>query len=145
MPLGPLGLGHPALERQARHVGVAKAGDAGDGLLDAEDAKLANELLGPAHGELQLLGLVERGLVHGPLLGQVHEADHRLGVPGGHAVDDAGGAKVYDGAELLAEAAVDLELLVVDLRVQGYLDVMRHVSVRPWPVLAVNLQLFVSG
>ena len=72
-------------------------------------------------------GLARRG----HLLSELHEADDGLGVEGGEAVDDAGGAKENDRAELLAEAAVDAELGVVDLGVGGDLDVVGDVAVGP--------------
>lgn len=77
----------------------------------------------------------------GHLLRELHEADDGLGVEGGEAVDDAGGAEEDDGAELLAEAAVDAELCVVDLGVGGYLDVEGDVAVGPGDVRRVRVRV----
>lgn len=80
---------------------------------------------------LQAAHLRQVLVADGTLRGELHEANNGLGVEGGEAVDDAGGAEEDDGAELLAEAGVDAELVMVDLGIGGDLDVVGDVAVGP--------------
>lgn len=100
-------------------------------LPDPQHARPADILLRAANGVLQPPRLLDALACRGHLLCELHEADDGLRVEGREAIDHAGSAKKDDGAELLAEAAVDAELCVVDLGVGGDLDVEGDVAVGP--------------
>ena len=107
-------------------------------LADPQHARPANVFLRAADGVLQAPRLGEVLVAHGLRGGELHEADDRLGVEGREAIDDARRTEEDDGAELLAETAVDAELGVVYLGVGGDLDVVRDVAVGPACVSGVG-------
>lgn len=130
-PLLPLALRHLSSQRQPSTLQVSDLQNPDNRLPDPQDSVLDDKLLRRRHDPLQLAGLFERSLVGGTLRDELEEAGDGLGVDGTEAVDGAGGVEEDDGAELLAEAGVDAEVGVVDLGVEGDLDVVGDVAVRP--------------
>nr|GFD59311.1 hypothetical protein [Tanacetum cinerariifolium] len=77
-----------------------------------------------------LLDLVEILIGDGPRLSELEQRAHGLGVDGCEAIDDTCGIEEDNGTQLLAQAAVDLELGVVDLGVERDLVMPRDDGVR---------------
>lgn len=102
-----------------------------DRLPDPQDTILDDKLLSGGDLPLQAADLLECGLVEWTAGGEREEAGDGPGEDGGEAVDDAARVEDDDGAELLAETGEDAELGVVDLGVQGDLDVVADVAVGP--------------
>lgn len=116
-PLLPLAVRQASLNRESTPLHRTVARHALNRLLDAHNTVLANVLFSRTHDILQLLDPLEILIGHRARFGELHEGAHGLGADGCEAVDYAGGVEEDDGAELLAEARVDAELGVVDLRV----------------------------
>ncbi len=127
----PRPVGQLALERGPATLKIPKTRDPESCLLDAQHACPHDEFLALAHHKLQVagfgLGLRRRQAA----LHQGHQAHHSLGVEGSHAVDDTSCAKGNNGAELIAEATVHAELVVVDSRVEGDLHVVGDIAMGP--------------
>jgi hypothetical protein len=117
VPLLPLALGKLALQRQSSAFHCAETGDPLDCFFDAHNAILADKLLGCTNGVLQLLHLLEILIAYGSGLCQLHQRAYGLGVYGREAIDDTCSIEDDDRTELLAEAGIDAELVVVDLGV----------------------------
>jgi hypothetical protein len=131
LPLGPLGIatGYAANQRHAGAVAVTKAAQAADGLLDADGAKLDDDLLHGADLPLQGAALAQLVFRQRRLLAQAKQLDHALGVEASAAVNGAHAADGHDGQQLLAQAREGGELGVVYRGVRRDLGVDRHVGV----------------
>jgi hypothetical protein len=129
-PLLPLALRQPPLNRQSSALKRPVPRNPLHRLLDPDNPKLADKLLGRAHRVLQLLHLGQRLVVQRPRRRQLEQRADGAREDGSEPVDDACGIEDDNGTQLLAQSAVDFELRVVDFGVERDLVVVRDDSVR---------------